>query len=1067
MRIVQLCLCFTLFASLGWASTLGNQDHRFHGPIAGEPAPKTQVTVAYAPSLGGTVIGLEAEPGTARTDALMQLLLSRFHNVRLIGESDYRSFNGIRVVDGDFATTGRGNSPGWPDFKPTLGTRNDVTILIGDACQAAADAHGLLGSGAESCLPLSTVAVWTGLAPGLPPELQGEPFGGRGRLLSPLTPELLGHVTPPLLTELEGATKVGVSVVGQDASGDDVALVWNQGNIINFAPGGPISSMEDDWSELLLGCVALAVGCPPWIGNYPWIDTTRSPTPSNAVQADLDVLGVAPDSPSFLPTLVEALRASELEERARARRLLEDYTGVRPNNPYFGPPKPGASWAVWAEYLRSTKGTIVYEPRDRTWHRDGQAESDPGTYLGATAIERTAPGYEFPRDKLPPILWARGFREPISKATTPSEIDSILARLGRTTPTENLIWPLVSSAEKRPKAASGVDLAALHAVGIARSGPSEFRSLEDIAEMVRPFSDELLIRVARASRGFPPRQEILPGELEQAFRLMAWHEDADDSFFSMLAVQLEGFVEEVLTDEGRVRAALAEVPDLEIGRSRRVGQSRARAFELLTALKVGGQRGRLDGETCARLESIASRFGHSDEIHLAREAANALAGWNDELGASLSFEMLKAHLAEDPSRSSRYLGPAPFGQAGMLLALDSISELEPSHRSYLRWELSRWVSRDPDWIMGLLAKPESFARGLLAIPLLWGTEIPEDFLGPDPLGDPLTPEQSLWVRREFLFALCGPSVDMRSGRDSLLALVGGTDPWSRSFACRSLRIPKHNQSPSELNALEQLAGGDDPVLADLAQEALVHRARIPGWQIAAVLESTQDLEPEFGCELTSEHAWRDLESVRLSHRTKAAYYLAKNEGADLLRALHLSDGLAAERVARIENEIAEEVTALGDVMDEEFGPGPATKRLAQLGKLALGEFEFGLAYIKRYDHREIAYCLREMQADAWSIHLSSLQYSNGFGFVECEPDVVDFGDKQELVAPFYAMGFAHDVVLAPNDIKFTVALDGTPSEKYVSLWRNLGAPGKAALRELATYPNERVVHAASTMLAAL
>jgi len=1025
------------------------------------------------PKLTTPTLLLMAEPGTKRTEELMRILLTRYDSITLrdpgtpLGEGD----KVVHVIDGvpnERLISVHSSYNKLPYEEPSGRSHLGSVVLIGKSIHLAAETYGLLGIHGGGKLPLSSPAVWTGAPPSLAATKALDEVPGLGWSLGPFPSEILGGVRPPLLSELMGSPQVGISVISRDSADREVALLWHQGRFVSFVPGGPIESLGPVWSELLLESVSLADGFLQYSSpsGDPAVSNRDRTHFSPGVERDLLQVGVEPSSPEFLPTLVDGLRAKTLDERLRARRLLEEFTPVPLGYSWTALPKPGASAARWSEYLAEYSTRIFYSSRNRTWNRDPLAGPAHGESRDLSAIERATKGYEPLDAEAGLIATPAAFSVALAKCSTEAERGRLLARVRFEHGGEETSLELLSLARAEPSYRMRRPLNSIYALALRRLGPSGFDALCELAGERRPFADALSSLAEQVDDGKLDELYAVPGELVEAFRGMAWHIESDEQFFTKCTQRLEFLVGEIL-----VRAKA-----LDFFGSPWLEDARCMAFELVAALEVGRTRQMLDEESWTTLENLARRVTNSSARFLASgvladELIALLQGERDKLGLELTrVRVERWNELFSSNRQYHYQGNnySDFGFEGIVEALEHADSKPP-----WEFELPELLFEEPQHLDSLLRTRGAPRLALRAITILRDVRAIAPLLRSESFPSSLSQRDSLWVLRRAAFSVCSPYLDIRPVVGDLLRLLESEDSWLRAFACRALREPRGKLDGQELEVFAELKYGSDEPLAVLAQDTLRYRTAPTGWRLSALLANPQVFEQVGKTELDDSRAWLQLEAGEQAQRAEAAYFLAASEGNRLLGELSRGDAAAREQVMRIEHELGADVRKLCAWMDLEMFRGPATTRLTGYRTLALPEFEWELMYPYRFPiggratYEELKQCILAMGADAWPIYISSLFHWRGHGFGDIAPHEASFEGKQDIVAPFFAMGFARDVALGPIDSEFKFERDGTPSESYVQLWQNLGAPGETALRELLTYPDEKVRTASRVMLDSL
>ncbi|QDU68488.1 hypothetical protein [Engelhardtia mirabilis] len=329
----------------------------------------------------------------------------------------------------------------------------------------------------------------------------------------------------------------------------------------------------------------------------------------------------------------------------------------------------------------------------------------------------------------------------------------------------------------------------------------------------------------------------------------------------------------------------------------------------------------------------------------------------------------------------------------------------------------------------------------------------------------LLTEGDLWTRRALAFEYGTILRSNHGARAALREATTDADAWVRALATWSLR----NGAPAaaDVEQLELSSGSHDRVVSAIAAEVLRHGSPRLGNRMAAYLDSIDgETQPRT-------LATASLDASEAADRWAAARDLAASRGRELLDAME-TDPEASELVLRIEYELEQWIDDLCERMDDEFGEGPATRRLAELGRTALPELEHEFTRPYRFpigppSYDELFIAVEKIGPDAWPIAVSAFWHWREHGLWNARGLFAKLGDNTDLVAPFAAMAFVRDALLRD---RFTLTPEGEfenrrwwheYSEAWLDVWRGLGEDGLAALDELTGHPDPRVTEAVAAL----
>lgn len=1042
-------------------------------------------------------VSLGAEPGTARTEALLELLRTRFLEVELNADGA-----DLWVIDSPTAFgDGERYFSFWRPYAPVgFGASFGPRVFLGAAVPRAIEFFGFVGAEPAIARVETIASLGHPAAPSAPDEWSAS--------------ALLGAHTP-LAFALEQSPDVEVVWGAEDEHGRPVAVVWQQHRYLFFAPTGSPAELGEDGRAALLDTVAFAArlstyegqivskGAPGenasaelswWLGRET-VDLARcrellsedladvaADVPSLrswhadrgfalladdagrlVVDPDLEEFGSPASDEDFVERVLGALEATALAERDLARRLLARHVA--------GGPGTYASAAEWRQWLGRSAAYLVFCHPESRWHVDYAARENgvpPGSWppslrprgrltlddapAGASPEEIVAwllsidPEDRRYRGGLDPAL-AQVVAVPLlaaweSTAHAPKRptIEHWIENLGRAT--SRIAVPLHASLERRPLG----NLVELRAIADARPVDAE--------PLVRA-----LAKVARARQfhDFRPEGWERWHPLARFAPNIARAIDASNN-----ASQAAGLVVDLAIDSVSGKRVLAA--DALALVAANCGSIRPEDRERL--LDVLSEKAYMEAETVAptTLAKLVQASGETRWI----ETLDALLDRSRASGRSMIDELAPAYLHLGPmgiARFERVLGDAVGLEHARLLGALARSEhiddawletcLEDKNRRTLayavlgqspeRWE--RWAGRlreaavgaDPDEAVLAVASLGNLAERLReAVP---------------PLAEALA-HASPWVRRGAAFELGSPYRDVRAAEAALVRALDDTDRWVRHLAAWALREPSGVGEDAAARRLREIAAGDG-VLAVVARDALQRRSPDPAWLVRKLraVRPHQVLDDALS-----------LATATPGLRWKAAQNLAlSDEGGALLDRLLDADPVersaADETVRRIEHELRDWLDHLCEVLDGEFYGGPATDEFSGLGPVGIAHLEHELMRPYRFpigsaSYTELVIALERIGGPAWPVLAASIWHWRGHGLTDTAPAWESVArDSAQMLAPLLAMRLARDSALRCSFEWYADSRSEEVVARYLlPMWEALGAEGEAALDELAKHP---------------
>lgn len=1000
-------------------------------------------------------VSLGAEPGTARTEALLELLRTRFLEVELNadGADVWVIDSAAAFGDGErYISFWRPYAP--VGFRASLGPR----VFLGAAVPRAIEFFGFVGREPAIATAETIVSLGHPAAPSAPTDWTAA--------------ALVGAHTP-LAFALEQSPDVELVWRAEDEQGRPVAVVWQQHRYLFFAPTGSPAELGEDGRAALLDTVAftaelstyegqvLSKGAPGenasaelswWLGRET-VDLARcrellsknladvaadvpslrswhadrgfALLPDEAgrlvVDPDLEAFGSPASDEDFVERVLGALEATALAERDLARRLLLRHVAGGP-----GTYAPAAEWHQW---LGRSAAYLIFCHSESRWQVDYAARENgvpPGSW--------------------PPSLRPRG-RLTLDDAPEGASPEDIVAWLLSIGPEDRryrggldpalahvvavpllTAWESTTHAPKRPTIEHWIEKLGRAASRIAEPlhASLERRPLGNLVELpviaeARPVDAERLVRafaeVARARQFHDFRSDGWERwhPLARFAPNVARAIDASNN-----ASQTAGLVVDLaLESVSGKRVLAADALALVAANCASIRpEDRGRLLDVLS------EKGYVEAETVAptTLAKLVQASGDPRRI----ETLDALLERPRKPGSYRIGELAEAYLSLGPmgiARFERVLGEAVGLDHARLLSAwawsDHIGDawletcLEDKNRRALayavlgqspaRWD--RWSGRlreaalgpDPDEAVLAVASLGNLAERLReAVP---------------PLAEALA-HASKWVRRGAAFELGSPYRDARAAEAALVRALDDTDPWVRQLAAWALREPRGAGDDAAARRLREIAAGDG-VLAVVARDALQRRNPDPAW----LLRKLRAVRP---------HQVLDdalsLDTATPGLRWKAAQNLAlSDEGGALLDRLLDADPVvrsaADETVRRIDYELRDWLDHLSEVLDGEFYGGPATDEFSRLAAVGIAHLEHELMRPYRFpigsaSYTELVIALERIGGPAWPALAAAHWHWRGHGLTDTAPAWKSVArDSAQMLAPLLAMRLARDSAL--------------------------------------------------------
>ncbi|MBI1379579.1 MAG: hypothetical protein GC161_00655 [Planctomycetaceae bacterium] len=1041
-------------------------------------------------------VSLHAEPGTARTEALLELLRTRFLEVEL--NADWAD---VWVVD-SAAAVGAGEHyfECWkPYARAGEVAPSGPRVFLGAAVPRAIEFLGLVGH--EAAVARAETVGW-----------RGHPATPRGS--ADLDGEALLGAHTPLAFALKQAPDVEIVWHARDDRDRPVAAVWQQDRYLFFAPTAGPAQLGADGCAALLDVVLFASGFSHYDGSplsmgapgenasaeLSWwlsredVDLARCrallgeelaavATDVASVRSwhadrgfslladtmgrlrvdpDLEAFGKPPSDGGFVERVLARLDAATLDERDLARRLLSRHVADGPG--------AYASVAEWSEWFSDAGEFLVFCHADARWRLDHGARanrSSAGSWPpsqranGRIALEE-APLGASPEELvdwlvsgghgrrgsigwLAPTL-ARIVAGPLATAwetAVDARERAVLEHwIGKLGVAVALIEERMHSRVERDPASSWFELRAIVA-GRPKDAVPLLQSLVQVAHArqsvevgERGWSDWISLT------NYAP---LIAGAIETSSDPGGAAKCAVDMAIEE-AVAPRSLAADVLT------SAAAECEAL-------------RREDLVRLLDVLATKASLEAETVApgTLAKLVQASGDPRWIGV----LDALLERDQQSGRSIVADVAPAYLKLGPIGIARFehvIGGEVMAHADLLSALAQSDKIDDSWlekclqdesrralayavlgQSPARWD--RWSGRlrqaalgvDPDEAVLAVASLGNLAEQLReAVPPL------AEALGHD----------SPWVRRGAAFELGSPYRDVRAAEAALVRGLDDPDPWVQKLAAWALREPRGVGEDAATARLRELASGDG-VLANVARDALRRRNPDPAW----LIRELRGVRPHQGLD-----TGLSLASATPRSRWNAARNLAlSEEGAALLDRLLDDDAAvksaADERIRRIDHELRSWLADRCAVLDEEIWGGPASDELSGLGPVGIAHLEHELMRPYRFPiglaiYMELVLCLGRIGAPAWPVLAASHWHWIGQGLTDTAPAWESVArDSGGALAPFLAMRLARDSALRCSFDWYADSRNEEDLQQYLRpMWDALGAEGEAALDELATHP---------------
>lgn len=1041
-------------------------------------------------------VSLGAEPGTARTEALLELLRTRFLEVELNADGA-----DVWVIDSPAAV---GDGERYFEFWRPYESAGEVApsgpwVFLGAAVPRAIEFLGLVGH--EAAVARADTVGW-----------RGHPATPRGS--AKLDAEALLDAHTPLAFALDQAPDVEIVWHARDDRDRPVAVVWQQDRCLFFAPTAGPAQLGGDGCAALLDVVLFASGFSHYEGSplsmgvpgenasaeLSWwlaredVDLARCRALLSEelagiatdvaslrswhadrgfslladtvgrlrVDPDLEVFGGPPSEDGFFERVLGLLDAPELAERDLARRLLTRHVVEGPG--------AYASVAEWNEWVNEAGEFLVFCHADARWRLDHGARANRSSArswppsqrpngriaieeapLGASPEELVAWLVSGGHGRRGSIGWlapalARIVAGPLAAAletaVDPREQAILKHWIGKLGVATALVEERMHTRVERNPASSWYELRAL-----VDGHP------KDAVPLLQSF-----VRVAHA------RQSIEVGErgwsdwisLTDYAPLIARAIETSDDPGGAAELAVELALENAVEQRSLAADVLTSVAaDCEALRH----EDRVRLLDVL------GAKASLEAETVApgTLAKLVQASGDPRWI----EVLDALLERAQQSGHSIVADVAPAYLRLGPmgiARFERVIGGEVMAHADLLSALAHSDQIDDSWlekclqdenrralayavlgQSPARWD--RWSGRlrevavgpDPDEAVLAVASLGNLAENLReAVP---------------PLAEALA-HASPWVRRGAAFELGSPYRDARAAETALVRALDDSDPWVRHLAAWALREPRGVGEDAAARRLREIAGGAG-VLADIARDSLQRRSPDP----ASLIRELRGVRPRQVLD-----TGLSLESASPGSRWNAARNLAlSDEGGAVLDGLLDDDAgvrrAADERIRRINHELRSWLDDLCAVLDEEMWGGPATDEFSGLGPVGIAHLEHGLMRPYRFpigpdSYTELVMCLGRIGGPAWPVLAASHWHWLGQGLTDTAPAWESVArDSGGKLAPFLAMRLARDSALRCSFDWYADSRNEEDLQQYLRpMWEALGAEGEAALDELAKHP---------------
>ena len=1007
---------------------------------------------AFAQELANLHIVVDAEPGTPRTEALLALLRTRFTRVD-VGDP---AIADVVVLDRWEGVGERRSDRSW-SISPRP---HKPHVVLGGAARGAIPAWNLLG--ARPAEPVEG------------PTERRDP--GSTRPGPELGERLFADGYAPLAFALFEAPDAHVALATRDGSGRPLAVVWHQGAFVFFGPGAAADELGEEWSDVLLRCVAYAGGFWRSVGNalapgapgadargeVAWRLSGESPSaeglgalvsdptaPSSDdaeewsawfsrngpylvsdeegrlhLDAGLLAFDVDPSSPEFLERVVARLAAESPEERSTARRLLgrhaEHGAGVY------------ASRAEWEAWIEKERRTLVYGRSDQRWRTDWAQGSRSTLFAwdrapmfreGGRSFHAVDPRMEVhvPGGDGPPSL----LRVPYIWSLPPeAAADALVRWLQQSETVAERELVLRNMAELGPDASLVAEAVADWFEGaspelvvrvLAAGGPATFDSFLKAAKLGE--------EIARAAITSPidPDGPIAAALGKERARTL-------NRPFIDLAGPVDVLVRHPAADGpflGRVAAAAAALPE---------GHWQVLREALLGGLARDGAPS--DPSWIEPLTKLVERHGslHTPNL-LGALVRHGDARWVEDVRGRLAT--LEGEGLELPAREVAAV--AGMGSPGVELVLELARKGTPAWRSELATHVDlallaahrpprEWLASDADIELVVHAVVRRWK-----VHPHWYEALIEAAVGDDdrtavpaleaagrvlssarswPLLEGALAHPSHWRRRAAAHAIATFHAGTDDARDALLAAIHDTDAWVRAAALWALREPAGSRDATVIARLEAVATGPSP-LAPIARHSLYRRTVSDTPLLDAV------------------HALPDpIVTIASAQR---------RDGDD-------------EQRRRVEHELRNWVDHLWerDIDWDTVGESSGTMLLARLGEAALLEIERSRPFAWRGNafafegHNGI---VRAMGMDGWPLLAGMI-----------------WGRQVPLNVPVFvwpevpgASAWLATMLAQRESFLLSVGMLGmvvgrVDLEDSTKRWRTLGDPGRAALAELEQHP---------------